>query len=50
MLGKIALQIEALYYSRIYGVNVADTWRERLRSYPGRAHGHVKMYFDTWLK
>jgi len=31
-------------------VNVADTWRERLRSYPGRAHGHIKMYFDIWLK
>jgi hypothetical protein len=50
MLGKIAKQIEALNYSRIYCVNVADTWRERLRSYPGRAHGRVKMYFDTWLK
>lgn len=50
ILGKIAKQIEAQNYSRIYCANVAGTWRERLRDYPGRAHGHVKMYFDTGLK
>ena len=41
-LGKVARQAEALNYPEAYGVNVADRWKERLRSYPGRSHGRVK--------
>jgi hypothetical protein len=29
-------------YSELVVVNVADAWRERLRSYLGRSHGRVK--------
>lgn len=43
MLGKVAKQIEVQKLFKTYYVNVADGWRERLRSYPGRAHGHAKM-------
>jgi FtsZ-binding cell division protein ZapB len=42
MLGKVAMQTEALNYSETYGVNVADIWKERLRSYLGRSHGRVE--------
>ena len=48
--GKVALQTKALNYTKTDGVNVADRWSERLRSYPGRSHEHVEMYFKTWLK
>lgn len=41
-LGKAAKQAEALNYPEAYGVNVADGWKERLRSYPGRSHGRAK--------
>lgn len=42
MLGKVAQQTKALNYPEAYGVNVADIWKERLRSYPGRSHGRVE--------
>ena len=29
-------------YPEACGVDVADRWKERLRSYPGRPHGRVK--------
>jgi len=35
MLGKVANQTKAQNYPEAYGVNVADRWKERLRSYPG---------------
>ena len=38
MLGKVAKQAEAPNYSEACGVNVADGWKERLRSYLGRSH------------
>ncbi|MFY9119733.1 MAG: hypothetical protein ACOXZ6_10930 [Syntrophomonadaceae bacterium] len=41
-LGKAAKQAEAQNYPEAYGVNVADRWKERLRSYPGRSHGRVE--------
>jgi len=44
MLGKVAYQTEALNYPEAYGVNVADIWKERLRSYLGRSHGRVKTH------
>jgi hypothetical protein len=50
MLGKVALQIKALNYSEAYGVNVADRWKERLRSYLGRSHGHMERFCEVWLK
>jgi hypothetical protein len=40
MLGKVAQQTKAQNYPEAYGVNVADRWKERLRSYLGRSHGH----------
>ena len=43
MLGKVAAQTKALNYSEAYGVNVADRWKERLRSYLGRSHGRDEM-------
>lgn len=42
MLGKVAKQTKALNYSEAYGVNVADRWKERLRSYLGRSHGRME--------
>ncbi len=42
MLGKVAVQTEALNYPEAYGVNVADIWKERLRPYLGRSHGRVE--------
>ena len=42
MLGKVAVHTEALNYSEAYGVDVADRWKERLRSYLGRSHEHVE--------
>jgi hypothetical protein len=42
MLGKVARQTEALNYPEAYGVNVADIWKERLRSYLGRSHGRAE--------
>jgi hypothetical protein len=42
MLGKVATQTKALNYPETYGVNVADIWKERLRSYLGRSHGRVE--------
>ncbi|MDD2233638.1 MAG: hypothetical protein PHZ11_10085 [Desulfitobacteriaceae bacterium] len=41
-LGKVAKQTEALNYPETYDVNVADRWKERLRSYPGRSHGRME--------
>ena len=41
-LGKVARQTEALYYPEVYDVDVADRWKERLRSYPGRSHGRTE--------
>jgi len=41
-LGKAAKQAEAQNYPEAYGVNVADRWKERLRSYPGRSHGRAE--------
>ena len=32
------------------GVNVADKWKERLRSYPGRSHGRVETEYETRSK
>jgi hypothetical protein len=40
--GKVASQTKALNYPETYGVNVADIWKERLRSYLGRSHERVK--------
>jgi len=34
-------------YTEVNNVNVADRWRERLRSYPGRSHGHGKTNTRT---
>ena len=31
-------------------VNVADRWKERLRSYPGRSHGRVKTEYEARSK
>ena len=50
MLGEIANQIKAPNYSEAYGVNVADRWKERLRSYLGRSHGRVETEYETRLK
>jgi len=49
-LGKVAIQTEALNYPEAYGVDVADRWKERLRSYPGRSHGRGEMNFEPRLK
>lgn len=49
-LGKVALQTEAQNYPEAYDVNVADRWKERLCSYPGRPHGQVETEYETWLK
>jgi len=50
MLGKVAKQTKAQNYPEAYGVNVADRWKERLRSYPGRSHGHMERICEMWLK
>jgi len=50
MLGKVAKQTETLNYPEVYGVNVADRWKERLRSYLGRSHGRVKTEYEARLK
>ena len=50
MLGKVAIQTKAQNYSEAYGVNVADRWKERLRSYLGRTHGHMECIYEMWLK
>lgn len=42
MLGKDAIQAKAQNYSEAYGVNVADRWKERLRSYLGRSYGRAE--------
>lgn len=48
MLGKVAMQTEALNYPKACTVNVADGWSERLRSYLGRSGGYVaKMEFRS---
>ena len=41
-LGEVAQQTEAQNYPETYGVDVADRWKERLRSYPGRSHGRAE--------
>ena len=41
-LGEVAEQTKAQNYPEAYGVDVADIWRERLRSYPGRSHGRTE--------
>lgn len=50
MLGKVAIQAKAPNYPETYGVNVADRWKERLRSYLGRSHGRVETEYETRLK
>lgn len=50
MLGKVASQTKAQNYPEAYGVNVADRWKERLRSYLGRSHGRVETEYETRLK
>ncbi len=50
MLGKAAIQAKALNYSEAYGVNVADGWKERLRSYLGRSHGRMETEYEIRLK
>ena len=50
MLGKVAQQTKALNYPETYDVDVVDRWKERLRSYLGRSHGHVKTEYEAWLK
>lgn len=50
MLGEIALQIKAPNYSETYSVNVADIWKERLRSYLGRSHGRAETEYEVRLK
>lgn len=42
MSGETAKQVKALNYPETYGVNVADIWKERLQSYPGRSHGRIE--------
>jgi exonuclease I len=42
MLGKAAKQAKARNYPGTYGVNEADRWKERLRSYLGRPHRRVE--------
>jgi hypothetical protein len=42
MLGKVAQQTEAQNYPETHGVDVADRWKERLRSYLGRSHGRAE--------
>ena len=37
-------------YSEVDGVNVADRWKERLRSYPGRSHGRAETEYEARLK
>ncbi|WP_296557728.1 hypothetical protein [uncultured Acetobacterium sp.] len=49
-LGKVAIQTEAQNYPEADDVDVADRWKERLRSYPGRSHGHVETEYKAWLK
>ena len=49
-LGKVAQQIKARNYLGTYSVNVADIWKERLRSYLGRSHGRVETEYETRLK
>jgi hypothetical protein len=50
MLGKVAIQTEAQNYPGAYDVNVADRWKERLRSYLGRSHGRVETEYEARLK
>jgi hypothetical protein len=49
-LGKVAQQTEAPNYPEACDVDVADRWKERLRSYPGRSHGREEMKFESRLK
>ncbi|NYC00160.1 hypothetical protein BCM20_000115 [Clostridium beijerinckii] len=42
MLGEVAIQTKAQNYPEAYGVDVADIWKERLRSYLGRSHERVE--------
>jgi hypothetical protein len=49
-LGKVAIQTEAQNYLEVDDVDVADRWKERLRSYPGRSHGRVETEYETRLK
>ena len=50
MLGKAARQAKAQNYPEAYGVNVADRWKERMRSYLGRSHGRVETEYEARLK
>jgi hypothetical protein len=36
--------------SGTYGVNGADKWKERLRSYLGRSHGRAETEYEARLK
>lgn len=49
-LGKVAQQTDAQNYPEAYGVDVADIWGERLRSYPGRSHGRAEAEQEARLK
>lgn len=49
-LGEVAEQTEAQNYPEDCVVDVADRWKERLRSYPGRSHGRMKTEYEVRLK
>ena len=50
MLGKAAKQAKAQNYPEACGVNVADRWKERLRSYLGYYQQAITWggLMDTW--
>jgi hypothetical protein len=50
MLGEVAIQTKAQNYPEAYSVDVADIWKERLRSYLGMSHEHAETEYEAWLK
>jgi len=46
-LGKAAKQAKAQNYPEGCGVNVADGWKERLRSYPGRSRQRAETEYEA---
>lgn len=50
LVGRVCKTKRSPKLSKTGGVNVADIWNEGERSYLGRSHEHVKMYFEAWLK
>jgi hypothetical protein len=44
---RLLNKLKSKHYTELLAVNVADTWRERLRSYPGRSCGWAKITFET---